>query len=68
MKVGKNKEGERTKFELEFDGARQTMTPAEPTTGEKYRALHKAIRDASKVTPGQMTFTEVQGDQSDLPF
>ena len=68
LKVGKNKEGERTKFELEFDGARQTMTPAEPTTGEKYRALHKAIRDAAKVTPGQMTFTEVQGDQSDLPF
>lgn len=68
LKVGKNKEGERTKFELEFDGARQTMTPAEPTQGEKYRALHKAIRAAGRSTPGQVTFTELHGEDKDLPF
>ena len=68
LKVGKNKEGERTKFELEFDGARQTMVPAEPSTGEKYRAIHKAIREASRNTPGQVTFTEIEGDDKDLPF
>ena len=68
LKVGKNKEGERTKFELEFDGARQTMTPAEPTQGEKYRALHKAIREAGRNTPGQVTFTELHGEDKDLPF
>ncbi len=68
LKVGKNKEGERTKFELEFDGARQTMVPAEPSTGEKYRAIHKAIREAGRNTPGQVTFTELEGDDKDLPF
>ena len=68
LKVGKNKDGERTKFELEFDGARQTMVPAEPSTGEKYRAIHKAIREASRNTPGQVTFTELEGDDKDLPF
>lgn len=68
LKVAKNKEGERLKLELEFDGARQTMVPAEPTTSEKYRALHKALRDASRNTPGQVTFTECKGDDKDLPF
>ena len=68
LKIAKNKEGERVRFELEFDGARQTMTPAQPTLGEKYRALHKAIREAAKTAPEQVTFAEVQGDQSDLPF
>ncbi|MDO5764728.1 MAG: DnaB-like helicase C-terminal domain-containing protein [Elusimicrobiales bacterium] len=68
LKVGKNKEGERIKLELDFDGACQTMKPAEPTKGEQFRAIHKAIREASKVTPGQVKITELQGDNSDLPF
>lgn len=68
LKVAKNKEGERAKFELDFDGPRQTMAPAQPSPGEKFRALHKAIREAAKAAPEQVTFAEVQGDQSDLPF
>ena len=68
LKVAKNKEGDRTKFELEFDGARQTMTPAEPTKGEKYREIQKAIRAAGRNAPDQVTFSELTGRDKDLPF
>lgn len=67
LKVGKNKEGERTKFELEFNGATQTMREAEPTTGEKYRQLQKDIREAGKMSH-QVTFTELTGEDKNLPF
>lgn len=68
LKVAKNKEGERAKIELEFDGARQTLKPVEPTQGEKYNALHKAIREAGRVENNQVEFTELTGVDKNLPF
>ena len=68
LKIAKNKEGERDKFELDFDGAIQTLLPHVPTKGEQYRELQKQIRAASKKEPEQTTFTELVGDDSELPF
>ena len=71
LKVTKNKEGERARFELRFDGPCQTLTPVEPTPGEKYRELQKEIRKAGKsgrVDDGQVSFTEIKGHDSNLPF
>lgn len=68
LKIGKNKEGERGALELDFDGATQTMTVAEPTPGEKWRATQAAIRKLGKVPSSQVTFTDLDGDKSPLPF
>lgn len=68
LKVGKNKEGERLKMDLDFDGAIQTMAPHVPTKGEQYRELQKQIRAAGRTEPQQATFTELVGDDSELPF
>lgn len=68
LKVGKNKEGERLKIDLDFDGATQTMVPHVPTKGEQYRDLHKQIRAASQKECQQTTFTELVDDDSELPF
>lgn len=68
LKIGKNKEGDRLKLELDFDGATQTMKVAEPTKGEQYRALQKKIRQAGKAPAQQTMFSELTDDDSDLPF
>ena len=68
LKVGKNKEGERLKMDLDFDGAIQTMAPHVPTRGEQYRELQKQIRAAAKKKPQQTIFTELVDDDSELPF
>lgn len=68
LKVAKNKEGERLKMDLDFDGAIQTFTPHVPTRGEQYRELQKQIRAASRKESQQTTFTELVDDDSDLPF
>lgn len=71
LKIAKNKEGERARFELKFDGPCQTLTPVEPTPGEKYRELQKEIRKAGKagrVDDGQVSFTEIKGSDANLPF
>ena len=68
LKVGKNKEGERLKMDLDFDGAIQTMVPHVPTKGEQFRELQKQIRAAVKKASDQTTFTELVSDDSDLPF
>lgn len=68
LKVGKNKEGDRLRIELDFDGATQTLTPAEPTQGEKYRALHKAIKAAGRGELDQTSFEELKGEDPNLPF
>lgn len=68
LKVGKNKEGERLKMDLDFDGAIQTMVPHVPTRGEQYRELQKQIRAAGRKESQQTTFTELVGDNSALPF
>jgi replicative DNA helicase len=68
LKVAKNKEGERDKIELDFDGATQTLKLAEPTPSEKYRAVQKAIREMGRSNPNQVTFKELKGKDNDLPF
>lgn len=67
LKVAKNKEGERARFELTFDGACQTLTPVEPTAGEKYRKLQKEIRQAGRQSQ-QVTMSEITDPDKDLPF
>ena len=68
LKVGKNKEGERLKMELDFDGAIQTMVPHVPTRGEQFRELQKQIKAVGRREPHQTTFTELVGDDPTLPF
>jgi replicative DNA helicase len=68
LKIAKNKEGERGKIELDFDGATQTLSPSKPTAGEQYRALQKAIRDAGRQPKEQVSFTELTGADPNLPF
>ena len=71
LKVAKNKEGERLKLDLTFDGACQTLTPREPTPGEKVRAVQSEIRKITKAgrsDPKQIEFTELTGHDPDLPF
>ena len=71
LKVAKNKEGERARFELKFDGPCQTLTPVEPTPGEKFRRLQSEIRKAGKAgraDDGQVSFTEIKGPDPNLPF
>lgn len=68
LKVGKNRDGERLKMDLDFDGAIQTMVPHVPTKGEQYRELQKQIRAAARKESHQTTFTELVGDDSELPF
>jgi len=60
LKVAKNKEGEKAKIELDFDGATQTMTLHQKTAGEKYRETRKAIVDAGKNCSGQVQFIEIK--------
>lgn len=62
LKVAKNKEGEKAKIELDFDGATQTMRVHEKTRGEHYREVHKAIAAAGKGCAGQVKFTEIRND------
>ncbi len=68
LKVGKNKEGERLKLTLSFDGARQTFREAPPPAGEQYRELQRAIRAAGRDGPQQAALTEVAGEIPGLPF
>ena len=68
LKVGKNKEGERLKMDLDFDGAIQTMAPHVPTKSEQYRELQKQIKAAVRKASDQTTFTELVDDDSELPF
>ena len=68
LKISKNKEGDRIKLELDFDGATQTMKVAEPTKGEQYRALQHKLRQAVKTHDQQTTFSGLTDDNADLPF
>lgn len=67
LKIAKNKEGEKAKIEFDFDGATQTMRVHEPTKGEKYREVRKAIAEAGKNCAGQVNFTEIK-ESGNLPF
>lgn len=67
LKVGKNKEGERLKLELDFDGKTQTLKLHEPTISEKYAALHAEIKRAGRAAPAQVTMTELVGEDEYMP-
>lgn len=67
LKIAKNKEGEKAKIEFDFDGATQTMRVHEPTKGEKYREVRKAIAEAGKNCVGQVKFAEIK-ESGNLPF
>ena len=67
LKIAKNKEGEKEKIEFDFDGATQTMRVHEPTKGEKYREVRKAIAEAGKNCVGQVKFAEIK-ESGNLPF
>jgi hypothetical protein len=70
LKIAKNKEGRRGEVELDFDGETQTMRQHEPTSGEKYREIDKAIRKAGQIE-NQVelgVFKELTDDPGNLPF
>ena len=64
LKIAKNKEGERGKIDLAFDGAIQTLTP---TKGEQYSQLRRDIKAAGTLAERQITFHEITED-GDAPF
>lgn len=69
LKIGKNKEGERTTLLLDFRGETQTFSPAKPTPGETYRNVRKACAQAAKTgrKENQVTFEEIDSAEP-LPF
>lgn len=71
LKVGKNKEGEKLKIELAFDGATQTMTPAsgEKATMQKLAdAGRKAKQEYRQAARKAGEFQEIEGEEGDIPF
>lgn len=69
FKIGKNKEGDRMKMDMLFDGPTQTLSPRPETRGEQYRRINKEIREASKATTHQVHFEEFKDeDGGELPF
>lgn len=64
LKIAKNKEGERGKIELDFDGATQTLTP---TKGEQFAQLRRDIRSAGSIAERQVEFSDLCDDGTE-PF
>ena len=66
LKIGKNKEGERADFRLDFNGNTQTFTEAK-TTWKDIQTVAKAAAKEKKIEQVQMT--ELSEEESgDLPF
>ncbi len=66
LKVAKNKEGERLRMTLTFDGATQTLIPVTPSISSQINAATAAARKYAE--PKQMLLTEVSQPDDDLPF
>ena len=68
--VAKNKEGTRAKYELEFDGAVQTLTEKLKNYRETQAEIRRASRAvaAEKAAVGQVKFEELTDDNDELPF
>lgn len=69
LKIGKNKEGEKLKLELVFDGATQTLTPA---SGDK-AIMQKLANEGRKARQHHRQealegFREITDGEEDLPF
>lgn len=61
LKIAKNKEGQRGKIILNFDGATQTFTEAEPDEKDAPRRIIYG-------NPDQMKLKEISGEDPQLPF
>lgn len=72
LKIGKNKEGRQGKWPLYFDGGKQTfsvMTDGKRVLRSLADAGRKArIRSRERNDPGQVEFTELAGEDQDIPF
>lgn len=72
FKIGKNKENECMKMEMQFDGPTQTLTPRPETKGEHWNRLQKEIKQAGKAVKSdeqQVTFHDLKDDEGgELPF
>ena len=75
LKIAKNKDGERARMLLDFNGATQTFSPAQPTRAESYAAVQKAYAEARREAaakdriPGQAVFEDLPNDAGGkLPF
>lgn len=70
LKIGKNKEGERADFQLDFDGRTQTFREANTT----WKDIRRVARDAAKEAKGaqyyQVEMRELNGEEcgEELPF
>lgn len=68
LSVCKNKEGEKLKLTLEFDGATQTMKPVKPPLREQLADLRRADREERRQQKdAQQTMFQETKDK-DLPF
>lgn len=74
LKIGKNKEGTKVDLTLEFDGLHQTMREIPKDDSRAIAAQMSSVgRSAkqgakAKAKMDQMQFTELSGDDSDMPF
>lgn len=68
LKVGKNKEGEKAKLSLAFDGARQTFRPIEPSAYQQMQeGLRKISADEKAKQAGQQLSLPLTGEPP-FPF
>lgn len=74
LKIGKNKEGTRAALTLEFDGLHQTMREVQTDNSRKIAAqMSSAGRQAkqkarARANMEQTQFTELSGEDPDMPF
>lgn len=70
--VAKNKEGTRIKYDLEFDGAAQTMRERPKSHGETQAEIRRTSRalaaEKSALDKMQVKFTEIADNGEPLPF
>ncbi len=68
VKVGKNKDGERIVFELEFDGATQTLRSIPETRGQRFDRINREIREAGKTQPATPEWVQQAMNAKEVPF
>lgn len=71
LKIGKNKEGTKASVTLEFDGLHQSMREREDGRTRELAGQMSAAGRAAKQknrAAAQMQFTELTGDDPDMPF
>lgn len=66
--IAKNKEGQRARYELEFDGATQTLKEKPKPYSETQGEIRRAARNVAAERAGQVTFTELLDNTEPLPF